>query len=154
MNFDLLKWVDPSFFIYVLLALILNAAVAILWQKKCYKRLGLEVYATIQRIHLAEMPRLGGLIIIIVLSLYTYFHAEPEVAGILNLCLWSMLPLVLVTVKEDLFQDVLPLGSKIKITGDNEETVGTIDKYYDGYYLASVEKINLIKKGNRVIISN
>ena len=65
-----------------------------------------------------------------------------------------MLPLVLVTVKEDLFQDVLPLGSKIKITGDNEETVGTIDKYYDGYYLASVEKINLIKKGNRVIISN
>ena len=51
-------------------------------------------------------------------------------------------------------QDVLPLGSKIKITGDSEETVGTIDKYYDGYYLASVEKINLIKKGNRVIISN
>jgi predicted Zn-dependent protease len=51
-------------------------------------------------------------------------------------------------------QDVLPLGSKIKISGDSEETSGTIDKYYDGYYLASVDKINLIKKGNRVIINN
>lgn len=51
-------------------------------------------------------------------------------------------------------QDILPLGSKIKISGDSEETSGTIDKYYDGYYLASVDKINLIKKGYRVIINN
>jgi predicted Zn-dependent protease len=51
-------------------------------------------------------------------------------------------------------QDVLPLGSRIKISGDSEEASGTIDKYYDGYYLASVDKINLIKKGNRVIINN
>ena len=51
-------------------------------------------------------------------------------------------------------QDILPLGSKIKVTGDSEEANGIIDKYYDGYYLASVDKINLIKKGNRVIINN
>ena len=51
-------------------------------------------------------------------------------------------------------QDVLPLGSKIKISDENEETNGTIDKYYDGYYLASIDKINLIKKGNRVITNN
>ena len=108
MNFDLLKWVDPSSFGYVFLALILNAAVAILWQKKIYKKLGLKVYAAIQRIHLAETPRLGGLIIVSVLSLYTYFHAEPEVATILKLCLWSMLPLVIVALKEDLFQNVRP----------------------------------------------
>ena len=108
MNFDLLKWVDPSSFGYVFLALILNAAVAILWHKKIYKRLGLKVYAAIQRIHLAETPRLGGLIIIAILSLYTYFHAEPEVAIILKLCLWSMLPLVIIALKEDLFQDVSP----------------------------------------------
>jgi UDP-GlcNAc:undecaprenyl-phosphate GlcNAc-1-phosphate transferase len=66
------------------------------------------VYAAIQRIHLAETPRLGGLIIISVLTLYAYLHAEPEVAGILKLCLWSMLPLVIVALKEDLFQDVRP----------------------------------------------
>ena len=108
MNFDLLKWVDPSSFGYVFLALILNAAVAILWHKKIYKKLGLKVYAAIQRIHLAETPRLGGLIIISVLTLYTYLHAEPEVAAILKLCLWSMLPLVIIALKEDLFQDVRP----------------------------------------------
>jgi UDP-GlcNAc:undecaprenyl-phosphate GlcNAc-1-phosphate transferase len=66
------------------------------------------VYAAIQRIHLAETPRLGGLIIISVLTLYAYFHAEPEVATILKLCLWSMLPLVILALKEDLFQDVRP----------------------------------------------
>jgi UDP-N-acetylmuramyl pentapeptide phosphotransferase/UDP-N-acetylglucosamine-1-phosphate transferase len=108
MNFDLLKWVDPSSFGYVFLALILNATVAILWHKKIYKKLGLQVYAAIQRIHLAETPRLGGLIIVSVLTLFTYFHAEPEVAKILKLCLWSMLPLVIIALKEDLFQDVRP----------------------------------------------
>ena len=108
MNFDLLKWVDPSSFGYVFLALILNAFVAILWHKKIYKKLGLQVYSAIQRIHLAETPRLGGLIIISILTLYTYFHAEPEVAAILKLCLWSILPLVIIALKEDLFQDVRP----------------------------------------------
>lgn len=108
MNFDLLKWVDPSSFSYFFLALILNGILANLWHKKIYKRLGLKVYAAIQRIHLAETSRLGGLIIINVLSLYAHFDAEPEVARILKLCLFSMLPLVIVALKEDLFQDVRP----------------------------------------------
>ena len=108
MNFDLLKWVDPSSFSYFFLALFLNGIVARLWYKKIYKKLGLKVYAAIQRIHLAETPRLGGLMIIIVLTLYTFLHAEPEVAAIFKLCLWSMLPLVIVALKEDLFQNVRP----------------------------------------------
>ena len=108
MNFDLLKWVDPSSFSYFFLAFFLNGIVARLWYKKIYKRLGIKVYEAIQRIHLAETPRLGGLIIIIVLTLYTFLHADPEVALILKLCLWSMLPLAIVALKEDLFQDVRP----------------------------------------------
>ena len=67
-----------------------------------------KVYVAIQRIHLAETPRLGGLMIIIVLTLYTFLHAEPEVAAIFKLYLWSMLPLVIVALKEDLFQNVRP----------------------------------------------
>lgn len=51
-------------------------------------------------------------------------------------------------------QDILPLGSKIKVTSDSGEANGIIDKYYDGYYLASVDKINLVKKGSRVIYTN
>ncbi len=108
MNFDLLTWVDPSSYSYFFLALFLNGVVARLWHNKIYKRLGLNVYKAIQRIHLAETPRLGGLIIIIVLTLYTFFHAKPEVALILKLCVWSMLPLMIVALKEDLFQDVRP----------------------------------------------
>ena len=108
MNFELLTWVDPSSYSYFFLALFLNGIVARLWHNKIYTRLGLNAYKAIQRIHLAETPRLGGLIIIIVLTLYTFLHAEPEVALILKLCLWSMLPLVIVALKEDLFQDVRP----------------------------------------------
>jgi UDP-N-acetylmuramyl pentapeptide phosphotransferase/UDP-N-acetylglucosamine-1-phosphate transferase len=109
MNFYFLQWVDPSSFVYVFLALILNAAVAILWHKKIYKRLGLKVYQAIQRIHLAETPRLGGLILIAVLSLYAFFHAEKEVSAILKLSLTSMLPLLIVAFKEDLFHNVRPI---------------------------------------------
>jgi len=108
MNFELLTWVDPSSYSYFFLALFLNGIVARLWHNKIYTRLGLNAYKAIQRIHLAETPRLGGLMIIIVLTLYTFLHAEPEVALILKLCLWSMLPLVIVGLKEDLFQDVRP----------------------------------------------
>lgn len=108
MNFDLLKWVDPSSFSYLFLAFILNGIVAKLWHIKIYKTFGLKVYEAIQRIHLAETPRLGGLIIILVLALYVYLHAEPGVASILKLCLLSMLPLVIVALKEDLFQNVRP----------------------------------------------
>lgn len=108
MNFELLTWVDPSSYSYFFLALFLNGIVARLWHNKIYTRLGLNAYKAIQRIHLAETPRLGGLIIIIILTLYTYLHADPEVALILKLCLWSMVPLVIIALKEDLFQDVRP----------------------------------------------
>jgi UDP-N-acetylmuramyl pentapeptide phosphotransferase/UDP-N-acetylglucosamine-1-phosphate transferase len=108
MNFELLTWVDPSSYSYFFLALFLNGIVARLWHNKIYTRLGLNAYKAIQRIHLTETPRLGGLMIIIVLTLYAFLHAEPEVALILKLCLWSMMPLVIVALKEDLFQDVRP----------------------------------------------
>ena len=69
MDFYFPQWIDVSSHSYVLLALLLNSVVAMLWHKKIYKRLGLKVYAAIQRIHLAETPRLGGLIIVSVLGL-------------------------------------------------------------------------------------
>jgi Zn-dependent protease with chaperone function len=51
-------------------------------------------------------------------------------------------------------QDALPIGTKIKVTNDNQNISGVIDKYYDGYYSASVEDINSVKKGSRVIVTN
>ena len=117
MNFDLLKWVDPSSFGYVFLALILNAAVAFLWHKKIYKKLGLKTYEAIQRIHLAETPRLGGLILLLLLTIYTWLHAETKLALILKPSLISMIPLSLVALKEDLFHDVTPMTRLIGLLG-------------------------------------
>ena len=51
-------------------------------------------------------------------------------------------------------QDALPIGTKIKVINNNQDISGVIDKYYDGYYSASVEDINSVKKGSKVIITN
>ena len=117
MSFYFLEWVDPASYAYVFLAIILNSVVAFLWHKKIYKKLGLKVYSAIQRIHLAETPRLGGLIIITVLSLYAWVDAEFEVASTLKLLLISMLPLLLIALKEDLFHNVRPLTRLIALLG-------------------------------------
>lgn len=108
MNFYIPQWIDVSSLSYLLLAIFLNGAVAILWHKKIYKKLGLKVYTSIQRIHLAETPRLGGLIMMAVLALFTWINAEPLSASILKLCLLSMTPLILIALKEDLFHNVKP----------------------------------------------
>ena len=51
-------------------------------------------------------------------------------------------------------QSEIPKGTKVKILTDGSYVSGTITKYYDGYYSASVEKIDAIKQGSKVIILN
>lgn len=51
-------------------------------------------------------------------------------------------------------QSEIPKGTKVKILTDDSHVLGTITKYYDGYYSASVEKIDAIKQGGKVIILN
>jgi predicted Zn-dependent protease len=51
-------------------------------------------------------------------------------------------------------QTEIPKGTKVKILTDGSHISGTINKYYDGYYSASVEKIDSIKLGSKVIILN
>ncbi len=51
-------------------------------------------------------------------------------------------------------QAEIPKGTKVKILTNNSYVSGTITKYYDGYYSASVEKTDLIKQGSKVIILN
>jgi hypothetical protein len=51
-------------------------------------------------------------------------------------------------------QTEIPKGTKVKIVNDGSSVLGTITKYYDGYYSASVEKIDAIKQGSKVIILN
>jgi UDP-N-acetylmuramyl pentapeptide phosphotransferase/UDP-N-acetylglucosamine-1-phosphate transferase len=109
MVFNYPQWIDYSFYRYVILALSLNGLIVFLWHQKIYKKLNLKVYQANQKIHLAETPRLGGLIILIVLTVFTWFHAEEKIAVILKPCLISIVPLFLTALKEDLFHNVKPV---------------------------------------------
>ena len=46
------------------------------------------------------------------------------------------------------------MHEKVKILTDGPYVSGTLTKYYNGYYLVSVEKIDAIKQGSKVIILN
>jgi UDP-GlcNAc:undecaprenyl-phosphate GlcNAc-1-phosphate transferase len=109
MVFNYPQWIDSSFYGYVLLALSLNGLTIFFWHQKIYKKLNLKIYKATQKIHLAETPRLGGLIILIVLTLYTSLHADDKIAFILKPCLISMIPLSIMALKEDLFHNVKPI---------------------------------------------
>jgi UDP-GlcNAc:undecaprenyl-phosphate GlcNAc-1-phosphate transferase len=103
-----MTWFDPCILDWIGISLILNGFVAYLWHKKFYRKLGLKAYQAIQRIHLNETPRLGGFIFILsLLGFVTQFHSI-EGAAILNLILISLIPAILVSLKEDLFHNVEP----------------------------------------------
>jgi UDP-GlcNAc:undecaprenyl-phosphate GlcNAc-1-phosphate transferase len=103
-----MTWFDPSILHWLGISLIINGFVAYLWHKKFYLKLGLKTYQAIQRIHLNETPRLGGLIFILSLLGYLYQCHLVEEAAILSLILISLLPTILIALKEDLFHNVEP----------------------------------------------
>ena len=109
MNFDIMKWFDPFVLIFMSMSLALNGLVAYLWHKKFYRKLGLKTYQAIQRIHLNETPRLGGLIFLASLIGYASFSNTSESILLLKLILICLIPAILIGLKEDLFHNVKPL---------------------------------------------
>jgi UDP-GlcNAc:undecaprenyl-phosphate GlcNAc-1-phosphate transferase len=108
MTSNYLQWIDSSFSLYILIAFLMNGAISFFWHQKIYNKLELKVYEGIQRIHLNETPRLGGLIIIALLMTYTCFHAKSNIVPMLKLFLISIIPLGVISLKEDLFHNVKP----------------------------------------------
>jgi UDP-N-acetylmuramyl pentapeptide phosphotransferase/UDP-N-acetylglucosamine-1-phosphate transferase len=104
-----MQWFDPSVLIFTVVSLLLNGLIAYLWHKKFYRKLGLKTYQAIQRIHLNETPRLGGLIYILSLLFYATYCNNFESIKLLKLTLICLIPIVIVGLKEDLFHDVKPL---------------------------------------------
>ena len=51
-------------------------------------------------------------------------------------------------------EEEISKGSTVKILTDKKHITATITNHFDGYYSASVEKIDAIKLGNKVIILN
>jgi UDP-N-acetylmuramyl pentapeptide phosphotransferase/UDP-N-acetylglucosamine-1-phosphate transferase len=103
-----MTWFDTSVLHWLGISLIINGFVVYLWHKKFYLKLGLKAYQAIQRIHLNETPRLGGFIFILSLSGYLYQCHLAEEAAILSLILISLIPAILIALKEDLFHNVEP----------------------------------------------
>ena len=103
-----MTWFDPCVLNWLGISLILNGFAVYLWHKKFYSKLGLKAYKAIQRIHLNETPRLGGFIFMLSLLGFAYHCHLGAGTAILNLILISLIPTILIALKEDLFQDVEP----------------------------------------------
>jgi UDP-GlcNAc:undecaprenyl-phosphate/decaprenyl-phosphate GlcNAc-1-phosphate transferase len=63
-------------------------------------------YQAKQRVHLGETARLGGVIIFFILAIISFFQSNQEFALQLQQCLACAVPMMLVTVKEDLTHNV------------------------------------------------
>jgi len=108
MNLNIMHWFDPFILIFMGMSLALNGLVAYLWHKKFYRNLGLKTYQAIQRIHLNETPRLGGLIFILSLTSFVAFSNANEAIQLFKIILISLIPIIFVGIKEDLFHNVEP----------------------------------------------
>ncbi len=115
MNFNIMQWFDSSIFIWLAISLALYSLVAYLWHKKLYIKLGLKNYQAIQRIHIDEVPRLGGFIFIISFIGYISFSDPSESIALAKLILLSLIPILIIGLKEDLFYNVSPLARLISL---------------------------------------
>ena len=108
MNFNSMQWFDLRVLIFMGMSLVLNILVTYLWHKKAYRKLGLENYKAIQRIHLNETPRLGGFIFILSLDSFAMYSNINENIIFLKLILTCLIPIIIIGLKEDLFHNVAP----------------------------------------------
>jgi UDP-GlcNAc:undecaprenyl-phosphate GlcNAc-1-phosphate transferase len=108
LNLHIMQWFDPSILIFMVLSLVLNGFISYLWHKKFYQKLGLKSYQAIQRIHLNETPRLGGLVFIMSLISYVMYCPNNESIQLLKLIFICFIPIIIVALKEDLFHNVDP----------------------------------------------
>ena len=108
MNIDIMQWFDFNVLIFMGMSLVLNGFIAYLWHKKFYRNLGLKTYQAVQRIHLNETPRLGGLIFILSLASFVAFSNTNESIQSLKIILICLIPIIFMGIKEDLFHNVEP----------------------------------------------
>jgi UDP-GlcNAc:undecaprenyl-phosphate GlcNAc-1-phosphate transferase len=108
MNFNVMHWFDFNVLIFMGMSLVFNASIIYLWHKKFYQKLGLKSYQAIQRIHLNETPRLGGLVFILSLIAYVMYCPLNESTQLFKLLLICLFPIIVMGLKEDLFHNVEP----------------------------------------------
>ena len=94
----------------VLWVAILFFALFFLFKFLCNKPALLNInsiqYSGEQRVHEGEVLRSGGLLIYICLILFSFLTSNPLLSQPLQLILLCVLPMMIVTVKEDFFHNV------------------------------------------------
>jgi UDP-GlcNAc:undecaprenyl-phosphate GlcNAc-1-phosphate transferase len=108
MNLDIMQWFDLNVLIFIGMSLVLNGFIVYLWHTKFYQKLGLKSYQAIQRIHLNETPRLGGLVFILSLASFVMYCPPNESIQLFKLILICLVPIIVIGLKEDLFHNVEP----------------------------------------------
>ena len=76
------------------------------WIRSSSSKINSITYSGEQRVHEGEVARLGGLLIYIILILFSFLTSDLSFSQPLQLILLSVLPMMVVTVKEDLFHNV------------------------------------------------
>jgi UDP-GlcNAc:undecaprenyl-phosphate GlcNAc-1-phosphate transferase len=105
-----MAWFNTYSFICLITALILNIIVANFWHQGFRLKLGFnKKYKAVQRIHLNEIPRFGGLIFITSLALFSYY-SEPNVEILLlRFILICLIPIFFIGLAEDTFNNINPV---------------------------------------------
>ena len=109
MNTNNFLWLDFAIFPWIIISLVLNGLIVFAWYKKLYKHINLKKYQGIQRIHVNEIPRFGGLIFVVSLSGYLLSSSSIDSIILLRQILYCSMPVLLIALKEDFFHNVDPI---------------------------------------------
>ena len=141
MNTNNFLSLDFAIFPWILISLVLNGLIVFAWHKKLYKHINLKKYQGIQRIHVNEVPRLGGLIFVVSLSGYLLSSSGINSIILLRQILYCSIPVLLIALKEDFFHNVDPTIRLIALL----LTAWLFRAFYSGP-LPSLENITFINK--------
>lgn len=141
MNANNFLWFDIAILPWILISLVLNGLVVFAWHNKLYRHINLKKYQGIQRIHVNEVPRLGGLIFVLSLAGYLLSASNTDSIFILKQILYFSIPVLLVSLKEDFFHNVDPALRLIALL----LTAWLFRAFYMGTF-PSLENITFVNK--------
>jgi UDP-N-acetylmuramyl pentapeptide phosphotransferase/UDP-N-acetylglucosamine-1-phosphate transferase len=95
---------QPSLLISMIAMILIYLITIIFWPTFMLK-FGLKKYQGVQRVHVGEVPRTGGLISVIGIFLYWMICTHGKAMPFLEALLISSIPLVVISIKEDFFHN-------------------------------------------------
>ena len=141
MNANNFLWFDIGILPWLLISLVLNGLIVFAWHNKLYRHINLKKYQGIQRIHVNEVPRLGGLIFVLSLAGYLLTASNTDSIFMLKKILYFSIPVLLVSLKEDFFHNVDPAVRLIALL----LTAWLFHAFYTGT-LPNLENITFVNK--------